>query len=159
MKPLVLCAALLVATPALADDGASALVASFMQDWSKADAKALAALFAPDADLVTPDGIVVKGRDRIGAFYAYAFANGYAGSRGAAEIAQTRALAFAPGEDPNVRVIALREVPRIATRNAEPQLELVRRAVRREGQVDFERQGPTARRRYAESLRNATTPS
>lgn len=97
MKTLVLCTAtaltLAFATPAFAaDDGAPQLVASFMHAWDTGDAKALAALFASDADLVTPDGVVAKGRDNIGRFYAYVFANGYAGSKGAAEIVQTRAL-------------------------------------------------------------------
>ena len=93
MKTLVLCAALALATPAFAaDDGAPGLVASFMQAWDASDAKALAALFEADADLVTPDGVVAKGRDNIGKFYAYVFANGYAGSKGAAEIVQMRAL-------------------------------------------------------------------
>src|SRR5262249_25131121 len=92
MKMLVLCAALTFATPAFAGDGVPELVASFMRAWDAGDAKALSALFAEDADLVTPDGIVAKGRGNIGAFYAYVFTKGYAGSHGAAEIVQTRAL-------------------------------------------------------------------
>ncbi|HEX4860357.1 MAG TPA: SgcJ/EcaC family oxidoreductase [Rhizomicrobium sp.] len=97
MKTLVLFAAtaltLAFTTPAFAaDGGAPQLVASFMQAWDAGDAKALAALFAADADLVTPDGVVAQGRENIGKFYAYVFANGYAGSKGAAEIVQMRAL-------------------------------------------------------------------
>jgi uncharacterized protein (TIGR02246 family) len=92
MKMLVLCAALAFATPAFADDGASGLVARFMQAWDAGDPKALSALFTDDADLVTPDGVVAKGRSNIGAFYAYVFAKGYAGSHGSAQIVQTRAL-------------------------------------------------------------------
>jgi uncharacterized protein (TIGR02246 family) len=87
--PLCLTAAL--STPASAMD-ASSLVPQFMQAWNAADAKALSALFAPDGDLVTPTGIDSKGRDAIAAFYATAFARGYAGSKGIGEIVHTRTL-------------------------------------------------------------------
>ena len=43
-------------------ESASPLVTQFMQAWNAADAKALGALFALDADLVTPTGIDSKGR-------------------------------------------------------------------------------------------------
>jgi uncharacterized protein (TIGR02246 family) len=91
MRMLVLCAALLAASPASAGD-TSALVAKFMQAWSAGDAKGLGSLFAPDADLITPDGVVVGGNANIEKFYAWVFANGYAGSVGRAEIMQTREL-------------------------------------------------------------------
>ena len=87
--PLCLVAA--SATPASADD-ASSLVSQFMQAWNAADAKGLSALFAPDADLVTPTGIDSRGRDAIAAFYATVFARGYTGSKGVGEIVHTRAL-------------------------------------------------------------------
>lgn len=73
-------------------ESASPLVAQFMRAWNAADAKALGALFAPDADLVTPTGIDSKGREAIEAFYAAAFGRGYAGSRGTGEVVRERAL-------------------------------------------------------------------
>jgi uncharacterized protein (TIGR02246 family) len=68
------------------------LVAQFMQAWNAAGAKALGALFAPDADLVTPTGIDSKGREAIEAFYAAVLAHGYAGSKGVGEVVHERAL-------------------------------------------------------------------
>jgi uncharacterized protein (TIGR02246 family) len=89
----MLIAALASIAPANAEDGdASALVASFMQAWNAADAKGLSALFAPDADLVTPTGIHSRGRASIEAFYASAFARGYAGSKGQGEVVHERTL-------------------------------------------------------------------
>ena len=73
-------------------EGASPLVDQFMRAWNAADAKALGALFALDADLVTPTGIDSKGRDAIEAFYAAAFVRGYAGSKGVGEVVRERAL-------------------------------------------------------------------
>lgn len=88
-----LCAALLTGMPVCAQDGdAAALVSSFMQAWNAADAKGLGALFASDADLVTPTGIHSRGRAAIEAFYASAFARGYAGSKGQGEIVHERTL-------------------------------------------------------------------
>jgi uncharacterized protein (TIGR02246 family) len=92
MKTLVLCLALAFAAPASADD-TSALVAKFTQAWDAGDAKGLAALFAPGADLVTPDGKVISGRANIEAFYAYVFAHGYAGVKAEATVVVTRTLA------------------------------------------------------------------
>lgn len=85
----VLCVAL--STSALAES-ASRLVDQFMHAWNAANAKALGALFAPDADLVTPTGIDSNGREAIEAFYAAAFARGYAGSKGVGEVVHERAL-------------------------------------------------------------------
>lgn len=86
-----LCLAVVSATPASADN-ASALVPQFMQAWNAADAKGLSALFAPDADLVTPAGVDSKGRNAIAAFYTAAFARGYAGSKGVGEVVHMRML-------------------------------------------------------------------
>ena len=69
------------------------LVAHFLTAWNAADAKALGALFTPDADFVSPFGQHARGRDAIQAFYATVFANGFAGSKGTGEIVSTRALA------------------------------------------------------------------
>jgi uncharacterized protein (TIGR02246 family) len=81
------------------DAAGEALVASFSTAWAHADAGGLAALFAPDADLVTSDGVVAHGSVEIGQFYAGAFERGYRGSSGTAKIAQTRLLA------PNIALI------------------------------------------------------
>jgi uncharacterized protein (TIGR02246 family) len=59
-----------------------ALQQSFTAAWDRADAKALAAFFTEDGDLVTPDGMVLERRDGIESFYAAVFAQGYAGSHG-----------------------------------------------------------------------------
>jgi len=91
MRTLALCVALLAASPASAGDTGT-LVAKFMQAWSAGDTKGLSGLFAPDADLITPDGVVVGGNANIEKFYAFVFANGYAGSVGQAEITQARAI-------------------------------------------------------------------
>src|SRR5215469_6470946 len=86
-------AALASVMPARAQDGdAATLVGSFMQAWNASDAKGLGALFASDGDLVTPTGIHSRGRAAIEAFYASAFARGYAGSKGRGEIVRERAL-------------------------------------------------------------------
>ncbi|MEJ1967832.1 MAG: SgcJ/EcaC family oxidoreductase [Rhizomicrobium sp.] len=79
--------------PAAASDEPSALLGRFMQAWSAADANAIAALFADDADFVSPDGYKACGRAAIAAFYAAAFARGYAGSHGAGEVAAMRPVA------------------------------------------------------------------
>ena len=71
---------------------ATPLLNNFMQAWNRSDAKALAALFASDADLITPDGIRSRGREGIESFYAAVFARGYAGSIGTGEIVNERAL-------------------------------------------------------------------
>ena len=71
---------------------AGSLVTQFMQAWNAADPKALGALFAPDADLVTPTGIDSQGREAIEAFYAAAFGRGYAGSKGDGVVVRERAL-------------------------------------------------------------------
>lgn len=80
------------AAPAAAEEP-SALLGRFMQAWSASDANGIAALFAADADFVSPDGTRASGRDAIAMFYAAAFAHGYAGSRGVGEVATTRMLA------------------------------------------------------------------
>src|SRR5271154_5875986 len=103
MKTAMLAAMLCVALSASASaESAAPLVTHFMQAWNAADSKALGALFAPDADLVTPTGIDSKGRDAIEAFYAAAFARGYAGSKGAGEVVRERVLS------PNISLIDAR---------------------------------------------------
>ncbi len=82
-----------LAGSAQAADDPGALLPRFMQAWSASDAKGIAALFAPDADLVTPDGIKASGRTAIEAFYTAVFARGYAGSQGVGEVISTRLIA------------------------------------------------------------------
>lgn len=94
MKPFLLAAALLsLASTALARDPTAApLVNRFMRAWSASDAAALGALFENDADFISPSGILAEGRPSIQAFYAAAFARGYAGSVGAGEVVRERRL-------------------------------------------------------------------
>jgi uncharacterized protein (TIGR02246 family) len=90
----ILLAALLLAAfaaPAAAEPPV-ALLDRFMAAWSAGDAKAIAALFAADGDFVNPDGYRASGRAAIEAFYAGAFARGYAGSRGIGEVVAQRAV-------------------------------------------------------------------
>jgi uncharacterized protein (TIGR02246 family) len=68
------------------------LIPSFTEAWARADAQAIAWLFAPDGDLIIPTGNVVSGRATIGGFYASVFAGGYRGSKGTGEIVRMRLL-------------------------------------------------------------------
>lgn len=86
--------ALALATALAAPDD---LATRFVQAWDASDAQALSALFAPDADLITPDGRMVSGPAHIDAFYTYVFAHGYRGVPATAEILSVRVLA--PGLD------------------------------------------------------------
>jgi uncharacterized protein (TIGR02246 family) len=58
--------------------------------WAQADAKAMASLFADDADLVIPSGDVLSGRAAIQAFYQSVFEHGYKGSHAGAEVKRVR---------------------------------------------------------------------
>lgn len=96
---LVAASLTLAAAPAIAagrDDSAQSaagtLLAKFMAAWSASDATALASLFAPDADFINPWGTHASGRDEIRAFYAGAFAMGYAGSKGEGDLISVRTL-------------------------------------------------------------------
>lgn len=91
MKMLAFGLAALLATPAVAADAWS-LADAFVQAWDAGDAKALAALFAPDADIVTPDGTVVSGPAKIEAFYAHVFAQGLKGVPATTQIERVRDL-------------------------------------------------------------------
>ena len=93
LRPILIASILAAAfaAPAAAAEPA-ALLPQFMQAWSAGDAKAIAALFAPDADFVSPDGVKASGRGNIEMFYAAAFARGYAGSRGIGEVVATRLI-------------------------------------------------------------------
>lgn len=75
------------------DAAGRAVLAHVEAAWAAGDAGAIAALYAPDGDLVIPSGTRLSGRDAIGAFYRQVFRNGYAGSRADAELQATRAVA------------------------------------------------------------------
>ena len=65
----------------------------YVAAWDRADAAAIAAYFAPDGDFTNPTGFHAQGRADIAAFYAQAFAAGYAGSRGGLTLLRTRMVA------------------------------------------------------------------
>jgi uncharacterized protein (TIGR02246 family) len=65
----------------------------YVEAWDRADATAIAAYFAPDGDFTNPTGFHAQGRADIAAFYAQAFAAGYAGSRGGLKLLRTRLVA------------------------------------------------------------------
>jgi uncharacterized protein (TIGR02246 family) len=73
-----------------ADSAAHVLIREFAARWADSNAVALSNLFMPDADLVIPTGVVASGRAAIRAFYAKAFAAGYAGSTTGATIEHIR---------------------------------------------------------------------
>lgn len=60
--------------------------------WQHADAKAMASVYAEDADLVIPTGLTMRGKQEIEHFYANVFDAGYRGSQGASEIVRIRFL-------------------------------------------------------------------
>lgn len=62
----------------------------YVEAWDRADAAAIAAYFAPNGDFTNPTGFHAQGRADIAAFYAQAFASGYAGSRGGLKLRRTR---------------------------------------------------------------------
>jgi uncharacterized protein (TIGR02246 family) len=65
----------------------------YVEAWDRADAAAIAGYFAPDGDFTNPTGFHAQGRADIAAFYAQAFAAGYAGSRGGLKLLRTRLVA------------------------------------------------------------------
>ena len=65
----------------------------YVEAWDRADAAAIAAYFAPDGDFTNPTGFHAQGHADIAAFYAQAFAAGYAGSRGGLKVLRTRLVA------------------------------------------------------------------
>jgi uncharacterized protein (TIGR02246 family) len=60
--------------------------------WDQTDAKAMASLFADDADLVIPSGDVLSGRPAIQSFYQSVFEHGYRGSHAGAEVKRVRVM-------------------------------------------------------------------
>lgn len=68
------------------------VITRVLDAWNHADAHAIAAQYETTGDFVSPDGMHATGRQEIEAFYAGAFARGYAGSRATATLAHMRNL-------------------------------------------------------------------
>ena len=60
---------------------AEAVVQEFGERWNRYDAAGLAALFAPDADLINAFGVAVKGREAVERFHTALFKSVFLGSR------------------------------------------------------------------------------
>lgn len=69
-----------------------AVINSILSAWVRADAHAIAALYEPDGDFISPTGNHAVGHGAIEAFYRAAFERGYAGSAATATAARVRAL-------------------------------------------------------------------
>jgi len=61
-------------------------ITTYIANWNRADAAALAAAYVPSGDLIIPTGRVMNGPQEVASFYASAFAAGYRGSTGSATI-------------------------------------------------------------------------
>jgi uncharacterized protein (TIGR02246 family) len=70
-----------------------ALRQGYVAAWDRADASAIADFFVPDGDFTNPTGFHAQGHANIAAFYAQAFAAGYAGSHGGLKLLRTRMVA------------------------------------------------------------------
>jgi uncharacterized protein (TIGR02246 family) len=81
------------AAPSGPDAAVHALLETYVRAWDRADARALGAQFAADGDFINPTGTYARGPAQVEAFYAAAFAAGYAGSRGAFRPVAVRDLA------------------------------------------------------------------
>jgi uncharacterized protein (TIGR02246 family) len=97
-RVLALLFGLLAALPAAArpadqpETAAQVLRQGYVAAWDRADPQAIAAFFAADGDFINPTGFHAEGRAAIAAFYAQAFAAGYAGSRGGFAPSRVRAV-------------------------------------------------------------------
>jgi uncharacterized protein (TIGR02246 family) len=69
-----------------------AVINSVLSAWRRVDAHAIAALYEPDGDFVSPTGDRAVGHGEIEAFYQAAFKAGYAGTDATASAAHVRAL-------------------------------------------------------------------
>jgi uncharacterized protein (TIGR02246 family) len=74
------------------EDALRQIQTQFASAWAKSDAHSMAALFASDADLIIPTGVVMRGQTEIEAFYSSVFAQGYSGSQAGSEILRIRFL-------------------------------------------------------------------
>ena len=88
-------AAVTVHAAAAADPAVEVLQRGYVRAWNRADAAAIAGFFAPGGDFTNPTGFHAEGRAHILAFYARAFATGYAGSQG--DFKALRSRVVAPG--------------------------------------------------------------
>ena len=70
----------------------AAVIGSVLSAWHRSDAHAIAALYDPDGDFISPTGDHAVGHDAIEAFYTAAFEAGYAGSDATATAAHVRML-------------------------------------------------------------------
>jgi uncharacterized protein (TIGR02246 family) len=89
---MLVCGGIIVASiaPASAADAdrqsMEATLNAVVAAWDRSDAKAIAAVYAEDGDLIVPDGAVLNGKPTIEAFYASAFSRGYGGTTAGAHI-------------------------------------------------------------------------
>ncbi len=60
--------------------------------WDRSDAKSIASVYANDGDLIVPDGVVLRGKATIEAFYVSAFQRGYGGTTAGAKIIRAHAI-------------------------------------------------------------------
>lgn len=99
MKAIVIVTSLMLVTAILAQgpavpDPVEQEIRRMPQDlssaWGRADARAMAELFAGDGDLVIPSGDFLSGRSAIQDFYQSVFEHGYAGSHAGSEIKRIR---------------------------------------------------------------------
>jgi uncharacterized protein (TIGR02246 family) len=90
---LALLAGLLSAAPAQPDDAAvRAIVHQVLGAWRDGNARDMAEVYERTGDFVNPTGVRAVGRVNIEAYYAAAFAAGYAGSALAVHILHSRHL-------------------------------------------------------------------
>jgi uncharacterized protein (TIGR02246 family) len=88
-----LVASLLSAAPAQPDDAAvRAIVDQVLGAWRDGNARGMAEVYEGAGDFVNPNGVRAVGRANIEAYYAAAFAAGYAGSALAVDILHSRHL-------------------------------------------------------------------
>lgn len=99
MKAIVIVTSLMLVSAMLAQvpvvpDPAEQEIRRMPQDlssaWGRADARAMAELFAEDGNLVIPSGDFLSGRSAIQNFYRSVFEHGYAGSQAGSEIKRIR---------------------------------------------------------------------
>lgn len=79
------------ANPADADrQSMEAMLGTVVAAWDRSDAKAIAAIYAEDGDLIVPDGALLAGRPTIEAFYTSTFSRGYGGTSAGARMVRGR---------------------------------------------------------------------
>lgn len=81
-----------VAHGSAAEHDPGAVIGGVLRAWGRADARAIAALYEPDGDFISPTGDHAVGRSTIEGFYRAAFEAGYAGSSATATAVHVRGL-------------------------------------------------------------------